>query len=138
MKLTELEPKFLRYECTPGRPTQIANDPLHFPEGGSHVEFRDTVVWHMVGTLAEAQGVEFLCPKCFVTNGGRVGTHIVVCWSRLRGVPDGAHPLPGRWALNGTGFEDLTLDAEPPNGARSVALTGGCGAHFLVTNGEVT
>ena len=59
MRLTDLEPQFLRYQ----------------QEGNS-------VIYHHVETLAEAHGVMFLCPRCFAANGGRAGTHMVICWSR--------------------------------------------------------
>lgn len=89
------------------------------------------------GSIAEAQGVMFLCPKCFETNGGKVGTHSVICWSRSRGVPDNVRPGPGRWALVGTSIDDLTLNADPPGTARSVQLVESvCGWHGFVTNGE--
>lgn len=91
-----------------------------------------------VETLAEAQGVRFLCPLCFEKNGGPVGTHSVLCWSRSRGTPDEVTPGPGRWALEGTGLDDLSLNADPPNTARSVLLTSGCGWHGFITNGEIT
>lgn len=89
-----------------------------------------------VDSIAEAQGVMFLCPLCFAKNGGRVGTHRVICWSRSRGIPDDAQPGPGRWALDGTGIDDLTLNADPPKTARSVQLLGGCAWHECVTAGE--
>lgn len=92
--------------------------------------------WRGVATLAEAQGVEFLCPKCYHDEPvGKVGTHMIICWSRSRGVADDVSPGPGRWKMEGTGLEDLTLNAEEPNGARSVLLTGGCAWHGFVTNG---
>lgn len=124
MKLTDLEPRFLRWERRElGAPTDSPR--------------ATEVIWHHVDSLAEAQGILFLCPKCFVANGGRVGTHSVVCWSRSRGVPDDATPGPGRWTLEGTGFHDLTLNGD--GGSRSVLLTGGgCAWHGFVTNGEVT
>ncbi len=113
MKLTELHPEFIAL----------------IPEGWRHVE-----------AIAEAQGVMFLCPKCWVANGGPVGTHAVICWSRSRGVPDSQYPKPGRWTLEGTGLHDLTLNGDAPGGggARSVLLTGGCQWHGFVTNGEVS
>jgi len=80
--------------------------------------------------------VEFLCPKCFVANRGRAGTHAVICWSRSRGIADDVTPGPGRWSLRGTGFHDLTLDGD--GGSRSVLLSGGCGWHGYVTDGLVT
>ncbi len=89
-----------------------------------------------VDAIADAQGVMFLCPKCFATNSGPVGTHGVICWSRARGVPDGVKPGPGRWSLVGTSLADLTLDGDPPGNARSVLLLSGCAWHGFVTNGE--
>lgn len=92
--------------------------------------------WQRVDTLAEAQGVSFLCPKCFAASNGPVGTHSVVCWSESRGAPADAVPGPGRWKLDGTGLHDLTLNADPPRSARSVLLNGGCAWHGFVTNGD--
>lgn len=128
MRLAELEPQFLRYGRRWGEPD------------GTFIEAGWRITHHSVDTLAEAQGVEFLCPKCFAANGGPVGTHIVICWSRSRGTPEDARPGPGRWTLEGTGFDDLTLNGDAINGggARSVLLQGGCGWHGFVTNGEVT
>jgi hypothetical protein len=94
--------------------------------------------WLTVENIGDAQGIVFLCPKCFVENGGPIGTQSVICWSRSRGVPDDVRPNPGRWALHGTGFDDLSLDADPPSSARSVLLSGGCAWHGFVTGGEVT
>lgn len=71
-------------------------------------------------TLEEAQGVRFLCPVCFEANGGPTGTHSVLCWFRGRGVPADEAPEPGRWAVMGTGLEDLSLRP-------SIHLRGGCG-----------
>lgn len=109
MKLTDLEPQFLKIE-EPNRSYK-------------HVD-----------TIAEADGIWFLCPKCYVANGNsNVGTHMVICWAPH--VPQTEHPIPGRWNLVGSGYADLTLQA----GSSSVLLMGeGCKAHFLVTNGEVT
>jgi len=87
-----------------------------------------------VERIEEAQGVRFLCPKCYAANGGPRGTHGVICWSSSRGVPDDAKPGPGRWKLVGTGINDLTLDCEPGK-SRSVLLTSGCGWHGFVTDG---
>lgn len=115
MRLTELEPKFIRYECNGNIETFIPVD-----------------------SIDQCQGIIFLCPKCFADNNGPVGTHSVICLSRSRGVPDDATPGPGRWAIEGTGFHDLTLNGDPPNSARSVLLQGGCAWHGFVTNGEVT
>ena len=83
-----------------------------------------------VDALALAQGVWFLCPKCFQANGGRVGTHMVMCWFRERGVPDTATPGPARWAVSGTGLADLTLSP-------SIQLLGGCNWHGFVRGGVI-
>lgn len=129
MKLLDLEPKFLRWERRRETVT-VANDPANFPIGGSREEERDQLYYIVVDTLAEAWGVEFLCPKCFEENKGPVGTHMVICWSPV--VPLDISPGPGRWELKGTGLHDLSLVA----GSSSVKLEGGCNAHFMVENGE--
>lgn len=80
---------------------------------------------------AEANGIRFLCPKCFAANGGAEGTHSVICWSP--DAPADIRPAPGRWRLEGKGFEDLSLVA----GSSSVQLLGGCDAHFFVEHGLI-
>lgn len=114
MKFVDLEPKWLR------------------------VEKREDGVFFVPSDKASAHGLRFLCPKCFTANNGRSGTHQVICWSRARGAPDDVNPLPGRWTFDGTGFDDLTFNGDPPGSARSVQLNGGCNWHGHVTNGEVT
>lgn len=84
-----------------------------------------------VDRIEEADGVYFLCPKCYEENGGRVGTHRVLCWSPKIGQDH--DPKPGRWNLVGTSIDDLSLVA----GSSSVLLQGGCNAHFFVQNGHV-
>ena len=89
-----------------------------------------------VDKLEEADGVWFLCPKCFAGNGGRIGTHAVLCWFVGR-VPDDVDPKPGRWTPKGTGLSDLTF--VPSAGrSQSVLLTGGCGWHGFVIDGDAT
>jgi hypothetical protein len=106
MRLVDLEPQFLR-----------RIDDMHFQN---------------VDSIAEADGLWFLCPKCFAANGGPVGTHIVICWHPR--VPQTTSPTPGRWELLGSGYADLTLRA----GSSSVLLPGeGCKAHFFINNGEI-
>lgn len=108
MRLLELEPSFVRHNPGP-------------PETWSHVD-----------TLAEAHGIYFMCPKCFADNGGPIGTHIVVCWF-VGKVPDDVSPKPGRWVPSG-GYDDLSFVG--PSSA-SVALSGGCNAHFFVMGGAI-
>ena len=105
MRLTQLEPQFVKRL-----------------EAGS---FRH------VDALADADGIYFVCPICFVTNGGLVGSHSILCWRPT--VPlDEFHRGPARWQFHGTGYADLTLSP-------SVLLPGddGCKAHFFVRAGEI-
>lgn len=104
MKLIELEPEWV----------------YHAPGVIRHVE-----------SLEQADGILFLCPACWIKNGGRVGTHSVICWKPQ--VPAGIEPGPGRWPMTGTGFHDLTLTP-------SIDLTvggGGCTWHGFITAGEI-
>jgi hypothetical protein len=86
-----------------------------------------------VENIGDADGVSFLCPKCFEQNGGPAGTHSVICWQPH--VPETTYPIPGRWKFEGTDLEDLTLVM----GSSSVLLASppGCGAHFYVRVGEI-
>ncbi len=108
MRLAGLDARFVRYSAGP-------------PETYAHVD-----------ALADADGVMFLCPLCFAANGGPVGTHSVLCWFVGR-VPDGVSPGPGRWVPSGSGLADLTF-AGPA--AASVLLSGGCGWHGYVRDGD--
>lgn len=140
MRLTDLEPQFLRYEEKLDTWEVVDRQPNPGEDLSSVPHHMVTAMrgfWPFVDKIEEAQGIEFLCPKCFAANGGRVGTHAVVCWSSSRGVPDKVAPGPGRWALRGAGYHDLTLDAEPGK-SRSVLLLGGCAWHGFITNGEAT
>jgi hypothetical protein len=103
MKLSDLEPRFL----------QIVDE--------RHNQF--------VERIEQADGVMFLCPKCF--NGSPVGVHYVICWRPHVGQEH--PPTPGRWEFRGTGMENLSLVA----GSSSVLLTAGCRAHFYVRQGEI-
>ena len=90
-----------------------------------------------VDNLAAAHGVWFLCPKCYLANNGPIGTHRVICWFYGR-VTDDVEPKPGRWlpGPKSTGLDNLTF--VPHVLSNSVLLTGGCHAHFFVTDGRCT
>lgn len=109
MRLSELKPKFKRIEQRDG-----------------HTYFVSEGV-----TIENADGICFLCPKCFVEKGGPVGTHRIICW-RPR-IPLSESPGPGRWEFQGTSIDDLTLVA----GSSSIKLEGGCQAHFFIQKGEI-
>lgn len=84
-------------------------------------------------TIDTANGVRFACPKCYIRRGNTlVGVHSIICWNPT--VPQTVSPAPGRWNMVGSSFEDLSLVA----GSSSVHLPEGCGAHFLVTSGDIS
>ena len=86
MKLVDLEPRWMRHSV------------------GEWFENDDGTL-----TIATAQGIAFLCPRCFKKNGGPVGTETILVWFRDRGVPADETPGPGRWTPNGTDFHDFSL-----------------------------
>ena len=149
MRLTMLEPRWLRYErrietYRVHRSDGYADNPNHRHTDGCWEEVtgpRDHMPWAQ--SAVDAQGVEFLCPKCFAAHAGPIGTHGVIVWFRGRGVPDDVEPGAARpvghekspkgrpaqrWDVSGTNFEDLTIKP-------SIALEG-CAWHGFITNGE--
>lgn len=92
----------------------------------------DPAVRHVQLLREGANGIQFLCPACFLANNKQsMGVHRVICWDPS--VPQTVTPVPGRWQLLGDSFENLTLKA----GSSSVQLNGGCKAHFFINNGDV-
>lgn len=81
-----------------------------------------------VATLAEADGIYFLCPKCFPTD-----RHQVRVGFAGKAVP-GSYGYnkkgePVLWQMSGTGIDDLVLTP-------SIQLEGGCNWHgFVGSNG---
>jgi len=110
MKLNELEPHFITY-----------------------VENEDGIFHPHIDTLAEAHGIMFLCPVCFLKNDGPVGTHSVICWFGGR-VADSVTPGPGRWNPSGTNYDDFSFVGP---GAASILLNGDCNAHFFIKEGNI-
>jgi len=88
-QLSELQPKFL----------QITR---------SNVDRRET-------DDATAHGLLFCCPKCL--DGPRA--HSILCWFSGRNVPDEEMPVDRRWAAEGSGYDDLTVDG-------TICVRGGC------------
>lgn len=138
MKLVDLEPQFYRFELRIEPTIRCVGDASKWKSGDPTEEVIGPREYYVkVDALAEAQGIKFLCPACFVTNGGSVGTHSVLCWFLNRGVPDNVTPGPGRWTASGTNYHDLTL-GPGQNGKSSVQLLGdGCKWHGHVINGNV-
>jgi hypothetical protein len=116
VKLTELDPQFVCW-------TQE-----NWPDA------QGKYCYNQVDSIAEANGVIFLCPLCFVANQrSNIGVHSICCWAP--GVPQHEHLVgPGRWSMSGTGYADLTLSAS----SSSISVTSGCKAHFFIRNGEIT
>lgn len=82
MKLTDLEPEFIR-------------------------RIDDSNFQH-VASIDFADGIVFLCPVCLVNNQmRRPGVHSVICWHPR--VPQTTQPTPGRWEFEGTDLTNLTL-----------------------------
>jgi hypothetical protein len=129
MKLTDLSARLIRREERTETWTRVLGNPLAWKPGDPTEQVTGPREYHVpAATLAEAQGVMYLCPKCH--------DHSVLCWFSGRDVPDSAVPGPGRWQAVGTGLHDLTF-GPGPSGRSSVQLTGGCNAHFNVVNGEI-
>ena len=90
--------------------------------------------FHRVETLAEADGVFFLCPACFVTNHGPIGTHSVIV--PFTNAPAGAYSIrtadgrEPRWSVSGNSLDDLQCSP-------SVQLLGGCNWHGWVGSSGV-
>jgi len=116
MKLRQLEARFVKLVLEPPQEYWPQGRPTH----------------HYVDSLAEADGVFFLCPLCFAKNGGAVGTHMVGCWFKGK-VPDWIEPGPGRWNPSGSSLDDLTFVGPE---AVSVLLRAGCQWHGFVRNGD--
>jgi hypothetical protein len=126
MKLTELEPQFVKYV------TQSPDD--QFAEGrATPAEFL-----HHVATAQEAQGIVFLCPACFKRNGGSVGTHAIEVSFSGKGAKDhqgsrNREGKPSRWTVSGNTYDDLTLR---PSILIDPAKPGCDGWHGFITNGD--
>lgn len=126
-RLADLEPQFIRYETRDTSPTFDG-------ETQPREILSEFIV--PVRTLDEAQGIQLLCPKCYLKNKGKVGTHLIQVTFAGRGVLDsqGAHNSkgnPARWKVFGSTIADLSTDP-------SILIEGSCAWHGWIRNGEVT
>jgi uncharacterized protein DUF6527 len=143
VKLTELDPQFVRWEDQPYTGDMVLKEWMadtdteegwkRYTAAGCPTERRTEMRERQieVHTMAEAQGIRMRCPVC--------RDHGLAVAFAGRGVLDhhGSHDRngnPSRWQVSGSGFHDLTLHP-------SVDLTGpqrpGCW-HGWIKNGEVT
>ena len=137
MKLLDLEPRFVIYFTQVAKIKVVDGDPNTWRERGCPTQEKTVVqeVKRYVQTLTEAQGILFLCPKCFGPNG-KIGCHYCEVTFDLPDVPDGigTHNSAGnsvRWKVTGTNYADLST-------MPSILVEGGCDWHGYITNGQVT
>lgn len=132
MRLSELDPELIRWE---DRPLRAGEAEAYGVVNGDATRIHTFVP--KVETLAEAQGIEFDCPVCGQTRPDSHSHRVQVAF-RDRGVLEhqgsrASDGKPSRWAVSGTGIDDLTLQP-------SVDCTHsdpGCW-HGFVTAGMVT
>lgn len=107
MKLAELEPQFFRHAVKPAGPE--LGRPM--PDGSTQWGGFPTDVFYDTDVLAEADGITFLCPKCWAANGGTVGTHSIMIFFADRNAPEhlgkNKDGQTVRWRVSGTGYSDL-------------------------------
>lgn len=134
MKLVELQPRFIRYESRIKTYEVVIGDPSKWQPGDPTRQVTGPREYKIfVPTLLKAQGIVFLCPKCFVPQG--VGTHLVEVSFAQRGLVDevGTHNNKGqpvRWEVSGNDYTDLTTTP-------SVLIEGGCAWHGYITKGTI-
>jgi hypothetical protein len=136
VRLTELEPRCIRYETRVEKRTFCLGDVATWKDGDPTEERVVPVRYEIrVDSFSEAQGIVFLCPLCFAKNSGSVGTHWCSVSFAERGVSsdEGTHNSEGspvRWNVSGDSFDNLSTTP-------SILLQGGCNWHGYITNGEV-
>lgn len=149
MKLSDLQPQFVLYETRIEDYQVIVGDQQTWRERGCPTKTVNGPQEYMthVDSLTEAQGLCFLCPKCYSENihkllpgetdieGAGIGIHQVEVAFEGRGVKDnqgshGSNGKPTRWNVSGNGFSDLTTTP-------SILVGPTCKWHGHITNGEI-
>ena len=125
MRLTELQPEWMNY---------VDGGQQGFSDTHSTVDYGSGEAASPPDSaegIVQADGVLFLCPTCFVKNGGPAGTESVLCWfANKPHIPADATPGPGRWTATGSSFDDLTLSPSVNVDKEH--------CHGWIKNGEVT
>jgi hypothetical protein len=138
MRLSLLEPQFIRYEDRIDTWERVIGDEKTWRDRGCPTEQVTSPREHriVVSSIAEAQGIHFLCPKCYAENNGATGTHMVEVTFEGKGVLPhhgirGDNGGPVRWNVSGSNFEDLSTSP-------SILMLCGCAWHGYITNGEAS
>lgn len=134
MKLTELLPKFIKYN-THQKYVLVSNasveNNFQSTERSEKLVNKEYIIY--IASLEGAQGLSFLCPVCFEKNKGSVGTHRVEISFAGKGAKDnqGSQDVDGkplRWSVSGTDINDLTIISSIPSS---------CGLSSQIVKGEV-
>lgn len=138
--LIQLKPQFIQYETNIETWTVVDGDPETWRARGMPTKSKTgpRTTRRFVSNILEAQGILFLCPKCFMGNeraDRAAGCHQCEVTFANKGVADGQGTgNKGKsvyWNVSGNGFADLSTTP-------SILLIGGCGWHGYITNGVVT
>lgn len=154
MRLTELNPELVRYETRVEEHDVVDGDTATWRERGCPTRKVTGPREYMIpcSLIDDAQGITFLCPKCFAENrdkippgtigqdavaGLGVGVHSVQVTFSGRGALDsqGSHNKsgePSRWDATGDSFQKLTLKP-----SILVNESCGCGWHGFITDGRI-
>lgn len=124
MRLSELEPNFVRYACEPA--SSYHGRPL--PDGTMQWGGFDTDIFYPMDSAEGADGISFECPAC--------RQHSIHIYFRGSNVPDrlgkDSQGNTVRWdRVKGSTYDDLTLQP-------SILVKFPCGWHGYITDGEVS
>lgn len=127
MRLIDLQPQFLRHfvaDASPNHGRTLPDGAIQW--GGFPVDYFNKSDDGPAG----ADGIEFLCPKCFIENGGPAGTHRIHVHFAEGKTPAtiglNSEGQTVRWSVRGTGYNDLVISP-------SILLQGpGCGWHGFI------
>jgi hypothetical protein len=116
---------FVRHRVEPASPSHGRT----LPDGSIQWGGFPVDVFGVVEPLGEADGISFLCPKCFAANGGPVNTHSLHVYFAGRNCPDrigkNKKGETVRWVFSGIGLDDLVLSP-------SILVEVGCEWHGYI------
>jgi hypothetical protein len=128
LKLRDLSPSFIRCVQRSVENGNVIN------YGIQKLEAEQIDILEPVSSIGIADGIKFLCPRCFRTNRGAYGTHNIILYFAGRNAPPhlgvDSQGRTNRWDIRGNDYCDLTLSP-------SIDLVGGCKWHGVIEHGEV-